>query len=207
MTEFNAIEYSEVTKAMKSADTTAENKATPWARLTLTALLSNALTIATMDSVLIATYKPKTAAGKAATSRGALPASPRGRANTMAYIFTNKDVGDVRSIVDAFVADAKGAPRSIAALHTAVKDAVKAFGESVAIPSEGEGEDEGEQDNAPTPSEERDNALTVALLADTLCGMIQQGNLSDDDNAALARLLDVMVAATVEQPQDVAQAA
>lgn len=139
---FNIADYAEATKAMKSADTTAENKATPWARLTLTGLVGGELTIATMTAALCAAYKPKTAQGKPATTIGALPASPRGRANTMKYIMDNLGVAGVRPVVDLFVADNKDAPKSIAALHTAVKAAIKSAGETLAGEEPSDADDE-----------------------------------------------------------------
>jgi hypothetical protein len=203
--EFDRDAYVDLTKAMKSADTTADNKATPWARATLSALLSTpAFTLAVMDSTLIAAYKPKTASGKVANSRGALPHSPRQRANTVAYCFTNKDVGEVRTIVDAFVTDAAGAPRSIAALHTAVKAAVKAAGEALASEVE---PDEGE---AVEPVAVEPVAVDLASDMLRLAGLIE--SLSDPTPAdvdAMALLMGALVDATARAtaPVDMAMAA
>lgn len=193
--EFDTASYVDLTKAMKSADTTADNKATPWGRATLAALLSTpAFTLAVMDATLISAYKPKTASGKVANSRGALPHSPRQRANTVAYCFTNKDVGEVRAIVDAFVTDATGAPRSIAALHTAVKAAVKAAGDALASAVEPDETETAEPDASETvetpPLDLASDMLRLAGLIEAL----EAPTAADVD--AMALLLGALIEAT-----------
>jgi len=184
--------YADATKAMKSADTTAENKATPWARLTLRALLDGALTLATMDQVLINAYKPKTASGKDGKTRGSLPDSPKKRANVMAYIFENKDVGEVRAIVDAFAADQKDAPRTIAALHKAVKAAVAAAASEVIGDDDSEGETETvNQTEAPAPVPA---SIAIVSMAEGLIAALAAAPTGDIEAAqgALVALMDAI---------------
>jgi hypothetical protein len=189
---FDVAAYAELTKAMKSADTTAENKATPWARATLTALIAGDLTIATMTAALCAAYKPRTASGKLATTIGALPASPRGRANTMKYIYDNLGVDGVRPVVDAFICEtAKDAPKTIAALHSAVKAAIKVAGEALAG-EEPESDSEGETEGEGAANAKAGNPSTADILA-TFAPFIR--GLSDADIADHADLIaDVLVA-------------
>ncbi len=163
---FDREAYNLLTKAMKSADTTAENKATPWAQATFSALLSRndegeaTFTVSSMTAALCSVYKPKTASGKAATTIGALPDSPRARANSIKFCMDNIGVAGVKGLIAEFIA---GNVSSFAALVKAVKAAVKA---DVAEPEEtGEGEGEGEgEGTAPSQGE-------APSVGDMLAGM------------------------------------
>jgi hypothetical protein len=199
---FNIETYVELTKAMKSADTTAENKATPWARATLAGLLNTDLTVATMTSALIAAYKPRTSTGKLAATMGALPASPRGRANTMKYIMDNIGVPGVRDVVDVFVSGTKG---SIAELHRDVKAAIKAQGEKLAgEPPVNEEEEEAEP--------QLHDVQPVRSVGDNLKGIADYiRSMTGDDVAAFhAELSDIIAAVSeasrklTEEPEAIA---
>lgn len=127
-------------KAFRSAAVTAENKATPFARSMLAALMSGVWTRTLAESAIIHAFgnpkSPKSA--KPITKLSGLRDfvggdAVRKTAESVFELHANIDaVPTVRPIVTAFVLGDDGAAKSLRALQTAVREAVKAHVEASA---------------------------------------------------------------------------
>ena len=186
-TETANAEYLATIEAMRSPDVTSGNSATVWARATFARLLAKndeGLHAFTVEMAVIAVcevYKPKTAKGKRANTKGALKDSGfpamSARLTMIERIMKQAGVTGVLPILEAFIASDK--PKaSFALLDLDVKAAVKA---ATPKPDKVEGEGEGE-------GEGEDKSLSVSdkvrAFAATLAG------LSDDDAMAFASDVD-----------------
>lgn len=158
-------------KAFRSAAVTAENKATPFARSMLAALMSGVWTRTLAESAIIHAFgNPKAPkSGKPVAKLSGLRDfvggdAVRKTAETVFEMFANLDaVPTVRPIVTAFVLGDEGAAKSLRALNVAVRDAVKAHVEANAPDnSEAVADNDAEAGAVPTTSTTTEPTLSLA---------------------------------------------
>ena len=193
-TETANAEYLATIEAMRSPDVTSGNSATVWARATFARLLAKndeGLHAFTVEMAVIAVcevYKPKTAKGKRANTKGALKDSGfpamSARLTTIERIMKQAGVTGVLPILDSFIASDK--PKaSFALLDLDVKAAIKA-----ATPKpdkvEGEGEGEGEGEEA--------KPLSISDKVNAFAAILQ--SLSDSDAMAFASDIEALTTLT-----------
>lgn len=162
----------------------AANAATPLARLALAGLLSGGATENSLTLAAIAAYKnPKTPKGKPVESISGLRYAPGGDAarKTLETVFRlAKDCAlsdDIRASVTAFVLEAKGSAKSLAALSDIVKAQVKALNEAQGAQEQAnEGEGQASEGEAPARPD-------IAHMANLLALALEQASDADLDGA------------------------
>lgn len=213
-------------KAFRTAAVTSENRATPFARSILAALLSGLSTKDMVTSMVIHAFgNPKSPAGKPIAKLSGSGdhivgwGATRKTVASVFDVFDNVDADKVgaaaiRPLVVAFVLSDDGSAKSLRALVDAVKVAIAAHAATL----QGDNSDAVEEnkandtapatDAAPAPAvlslTDRINALNVAIANDPAA------LLADDTDAAIAALMDTIKAAyalAMEEEEQVQQAA
>lgn len=201
-------------KAFRSAAVTAENKATPFARSMLAALLSGVMTKLTAETAIIHAFgNPKSQAGKAIAKLSSvgdyLPGwgAVRKTYGTVTTLFDNIDSAPgVRPLVVAFVLNEPTAAKSLRALDVAVRDAIaKHVEETAPANDDAVADNEAAANDAPTTTTTPEPAVSLtdrvmALMVAYEAASPDEKNVAHD---AIAMFFD-MVNADVARDADAA---